>query len=298
LIRGSPLVEGVTHLVGHLVREIESALRDVLEPIAHYEQKAKDRGKTHEHEVRTILAELGLSETDGVGAAWLHIATSGLAEYAHRRALERPRSLDDGFRAVWDEVEGIFDVVLERFESRYLDLHDEADRLLQRPAPSQRDLKYVHTFLPNNPVTRFYFFGQLSHPGWLKPLADFGFFRDPPGMIRDEANGTISFPQWPVLRYLERMAGIEEQQETVLGIVLDVPATDNPYTHDGLAAILLKLPPRLARRAVGLLASWMPSTAFTLLAEKAGSLWPHELLSMVIGTKDSPCYGQCSTRNG
>src|SRR5262245_6857121 len=151
LIRGSPLVESVTHVVGHLVREIESALRDVLEPIAHYEhQKAKDRGKTHEHEVRTILSELGLSETDGVGAAWLHIASSGLAEYAHRRALERPRSLDDGFRAVWDEVEGIFDVVLERFESRYLDLHEEIDRLLRRTDPSQGDLKYVHTFLPNN----------------------------------------------------------------------------------------------------------------------------------------------------
>src|SRR2546421_3405659 len=75
-ILGSPPVESVTHLVGHLVREIESALRDVLEPIAHYEQhKTKDsRGKNHEHEVRTILGELGLSDTDGVGAAWLRIA--------------------------------------------------------------------------------------------------------------------------------------------------------------------------------------------------------------------------------
>ena len=77
---------------------------------------------------------------------------------------------------MWDEIENILDAVLDRFESRYLDLHDEIDRLLQRPVPSQTELKYVQTFVPNNPVTRFYFFGQLNHPGWLRPLADANFF--------------------------------------------------------------------------------------------------------------------------
>jgi hypothetical protein len=97
-------------------------------------------------------------------------------------------------------------VVLERFESRYLELHDEADRLLQKPAPSQADLKYLQTYLPNNPVTRFYFFGALSHPGWLQPLADAGFFREPPEAVRDEQKGTIAFPQWPVLRFLAKLS--------------------------------------------------------------------------------------------
>ena len=40
-----PYVESTTHLVSHLVREIESALRDVLEPIAHYERRIKVTGK-------------------------------------------------------------------------------------------------------------------------------------------------------------------------------------------------------------------------------------------------------------
>src|SRR5215207_11112968 len=55
----APYVESTTHLLSHLLREIESALRDVLEPIAHYEGRIKAKGnQSHEQEVRLILTEL------------------------------------------------------------------------------------------------------------------------------------------------------------------------------------------------------------------------------------------------
>ena len=107
-----PCVESTTHLMSHLLREIESALRDVLEPIAHYEGRVKAKGnQTHEQEVRLILAELGLSDRDGPGAAWLDIVQTGLHELAHRRSLERPRPFDEQFRALWGDVEIVLDAV-------------------------------------------------------------------------------------------------------------------------------------------------------------------------------------------
>jgi hypothetical protein len=99
-MRDGPVVESVTHLVGHLLREIEGALRDVLEPIAHYEQQktipACPRTGSPHH-----LRELGINEHDDVGVIRLQIARTGLAGYAHRRALERPRPVDENFRDVW-----------------------------------------------------------------------------------------------------------------------------------------------------------------------------------------------------
>ena len=35
-------------------------------------------------------------------------------------SLTRPRAVDREFREFWDEMEGILDIVLEKFESRYL----------------------------------------------------------------------------------------------------------------------------------------------------------------------------------
>ena len=37
--------------------------------------------------------------------------------------------------------------------------------------------------LPNNLVTRHYFFSHLDKTGWLRPLADAGMFSDPPAAV-------------------------------------------------------------------------------------------------------------------
>ena len=270
---GGPIVESTSHLVGHLLREIESALRDVLEPVTHYEGQIKKKAQgVHEQEVQIILRDLGIGEAEGPGALWLEIARRGLHGLAHRRSLDRPRPFDDQFRELWDEVESILDIVLERFESRFLDLHEEADRLLKKPTPSEADLKYLRDYLPNNPVTRFYFFGNLQYLGWLQPLADSGFFSDPPAATRDEAAGTIGFPQWPIATYLDRMAAYPAAQSGVVKILLTVPDTDNVSVHTALADVVLKLPASQATRLVDRIATWVSLSSFGLLPEKAGEI--------------------------
>jgi hypothetical protein len=272
-LMSGPVVESTTHLTSHLLREIESALRDVLEPIAHYEGRVKTKGtQSHEQEVRLILGELGLSDTEGPGAAWLDIVQRGLHELAHRRSLERPRPFDEQFSALWGDVEVVLDAVPQRFESRFLDLHDEADRLLSKTAPSKADLKYLKDYLPNNPVTRHYFFSNLQHPGWLEPLVQAGLFEDPPGAIHDAQAGTTSFPYWPVLDYLKRMATVPESQEAVATLLRQIPDVDNTLVHDGLTEVLLQLPPDRAAGLVDRVTTWVKRDTFMRLPEKAGEL--------------------------
>jgi hypothetical protein len=169
-------------------------------------------------------------------------------------------------------MEGVLDTVLERFETRYLDLHAEADRLLTVATPTSADLKVLRDYLPNNPVTRHYFFEGLQHPGWLQPLVDAGFFSDPPQTTRDSPAGTVLRPDWPVTAYLKRMASVPECRERVAQILRDIPETDNAVVHEALANVLLQLPADTAVGLVDRVAVWVKQDIFTRLAEKAGEL--------------------------
>ena len=144
--------------------------------------------------------------------------------------------------------------------------------MLSKTAPSKADLKYLKDYLPNNPVTRHYFFSNLQHPGWLEPLVQAGFFEDPPGAIHDAQAGTTSFPYWPVLDYLKRMATVPESQEAVTTLLRQIPDVDNTLVHDGLTQVLLQLPPNRAAGLVDRVTTWVKRDTFTRLPEKAGEL--------------------------
>src|SRR5437016_2058958 len=65
------------HLVGHSLREIESALRAVLESVAEREDRlrsAKRCGARHEDGIKAILRGLGFPETDQVAKASLGLS--------------------------------------------------------------------------------------------------------------------------------------------------------------------------------------------------------------------------------
>src|SRR5262249_15547414 len=83
-----------THLVAHLLREIESSIRDVLETVA---EKPKSK-RSHREEIRAILSALEIEETDPVAKGWLNLPGQdndyALHSRAHRDALSDPRTLD------------------------------------------------------------------------------------------------------------------------------------------------------------------------------------------------------------
>src|SRR5215813_2411514 len=66
LMATSPPFETTTHLVGHLLREIESALRAVLGTVADHTESPKKKGGLENHKpgIQAILKGLGIAETD------------------------------------------------------------------------------------------------------------------------------------------------------------------------------------------------------------------------------------------
>lgn len=176
-----PPLASKTHLVAHLLREVESGLRDVLETVTEQEARLKKGAKAaeaHKDEIRAILKELEIAETDPVAVAWLrlpgHDNAYGLASRAHRDALGAPRQVDAEFTEFWNQMEAILDTVLEKFEDHYIAWHKQFDELALKAAPTEADAKFLRLHSLNNLVALGDFFNRLSTPAWLKPLFDEG----------------------------------------------------------------------------------------------------------------------------
>jgi hypothetical protein len=80
LLAQDPQPRALTHLVGHLYREIEGAVRFVLDPVK------EKRG--HAASVQAVLGDLGMSADEEPAVFWLGLASGdrGLAMHAHRSA--------------------------------------------------------------------------------------------------------------------------------------------------------------------------------------------------------------------
>jgi hypothetical protein len=283
IMASTPALETTTHLVSHSLREIESALRDVLEPVMQrMEEEGKKRSsgaENHRNEIQAILKGLEIPETEPVAKAWLRVATKSdsyaLHSWAHRDALAGPRSPDEEFQSLWDEMQSILYVVLEKFEARYLKSIDLLDEILTRDVPGQDDLSKLRNNVPNNLSAIGYFFARLNSRAWLRPLWDEGFFRTPPLPEYDDEQGTINFSLWPQSRYLARMATASVDPELVIGIILSVSDTDNPFVHDDLMDAALALPAPLSAQIVPLAQKWQELPHQRFLNEKSGRLIEH-----------------------
>jgi hypothetical protein len=257
-------LESTAHLVGHLLREMESALRGVLKTI-----RSGDR-LSHEEEIRSILRSLGIPEGSETERAWLELARH-LHAVAHRCGLEAPRSLQEA-QALWEHTQTLMPVLLSGIRERFLDWFPLLDKILLEPTPTKEDVKRLVDDIPNNAVMRHYFFDRLENPEWIQLLLEKGLFRNPPSAEPDEEQGTINFPPWPEMRYLTRMA--RYKPELVAEIIGQMPDTDNAAVQRDLADALLEMPAETAARLLERAKKWAGSP-YLLLPEKLGALFVH-----------------------
>lgn len=281
ILDGAVQLETAAHAIAHNLREIESALRDVLVPLADQAKldaaRRRLKGKGHQAEVEAILDALGLADIPAAADTWLRLTDSdgeaGLARLAHRDALAGPRTLSQPLLRLVDDIQELLDTVLARFETRYTAYVQRLDLLLAKPVPSPVDIDELRNKIPNSLSTLGYFFDRLTHVGWLVPLRDAGYFQHSPSPIQHE-NGR-AFPQWPATRYLARGAAVSEAQETALAIALEIPSTENVRVQEDLADLALALPARLGRHLVERAREWIASPFQLLLPEKLGRLISH-----------------------
>jgi hypothetical protein len=125
---------------------------------------------------------------------------------------------------------------------------------LTKPTRSTLDKAVAH--LAKQGADR-YFFDRLNNPDWVAPLYERGYFRKPPGAIRNLEEGTIAYPDWPELRFLLRMA--PQCPETVGKIVVDMPETDNVSVHELLVQIGLSIPREASAELADEAVEWLES---------------------------------------
>lgn len=275
LMTESPPLESTTHLVSHLFREIESALRHVLEPLAKPERilENPDESAKHKTAILAILSYLNIPESDAISQAWLRLAERG-AEYslparAHRKDLSEPRPVDQDFLSFWEDSQTILKIVLDKFEAHYASVFEILDNSLAIDKPNSETTKELRNNVPQNTVTWGYFFGKLSNIEWLIPLKDAGFFENPPEPKFDDEKKTPRQIPWPQSQYLTRMASIYPEQ--VLKVILGLPDTENLFIHSDFADAALAMPPKLA-------AEWsMKEVCWINKHESIGLLLPQKL---------------------
>jgi hypothetical protein len=269
-----PALSSTTHLVGHLLREIESALRSVAETPAVKKDESKDG---HRQSILSVLSNLSIDQQEPAAQAWLSLANreSGLQAKAHRQALEPPRRADTGFLEFWDKMQMIFDFVLDKFEANYLNTNKTLDALLSKHTPTAEDARTLRQRTPNHFVSRRYFFDKLASPAWLPLLRAEEFFKSPPVPLVDAENETVRFLAWPESEFLVRMA--EGNPELVTEIVLEIPETDNGWVHADILDIGTRVPLPQAAQVAEKERQWLEKQThfWSNLPEKVSDLICH-----------------------
>lgn len=312
IMETDPPFGSATHLVGHLIREIESSLRWALEPykrrrpednrnqprlddanlllekagISRIEPIAKAWLKfieklepAHKDDIKALLKGLEIPESDPIAVTWLRLAGT-FQGHAHRDNLEPPRPVDDKFLQFWAEITDILLLVLEKLVTQYLNSFNFLDELLSKKTPSRDDARKLKLNVPNNAATYGYFFHRLNNPAWLTPLQSEKMFACPLKPIyepRDEGY-LVTYPFWPQSRYLVRMASSSEVavQQIVLEIALLIQ-TENISIHQDLLEIANALPAVRAAPLAQKESTWITNQTQLggLLPEKLGELIAH-----------------------
>ncbi|HUZ45719.1 MAG TPA: hypothetical protein VMW54_03695 [Terriglobia bacterium] len=247
--------DSTSHLVGHLIREIESALRYLLRPITEGSSSTEEppqENKSQKEVIKGILGALEIPADHQLARKWLAIAGK-LDRVAHRRNLFGPRELNDEFMNFWADVQTILDLMLAKVETRFLEFEKLMQGMLAHAIPTEKDLKILKSSIPYTLVAHRHFFRSLKSPLWLAPLRSAGFLKEVPTPIQDEAG--IAFPIWPPGEYLERVAAAVP--DVAYRVIMEAPNTDNIRAHDNFAEIATALPANQAAEWAAKEAAWI-----------------------------------------
>lgn len=236
-------LSSTSHLVGHLVREIESSLRAVLQPFA---QEAgtvrqitkKDEDEKHKFKIESILALLKIPFENDVAQRWLSQAPD-YHKWAHRESLSAPRPLDASLVAFFDEFEAILDYVLRRMEANYSWVFVRVDALAAKTPVEHADVVSLLESFPQDANVLMRFFERASDPSWLSLIRQQGMYDTPPEP-EIQPDNTVSMAAWPQTQLLVRFASV--LPDDVANTVNGIPPTDNVYVNAAIVDVARALP--------------------------------------------------------
>ena len=298
-------LSSTSHLVGHLLREIESSLLSVLAPVSpserdgllsKFEKLEEDLkvlltakgiseivdldkkiekfidalGETRAQIIQRILKTFDSGENDGLKTLWIKLS---LHKYAHRENLFEPRPVDDDFLKLWEHFQKVLDEILRRFESKYLLYHSAIDQISEEEPTTV--IKRLTQEIPNSWMLLKYFFSKIKgkSPAWLDVLDRKGFFSSPPAPVLDDEKGTIHFPPWPASEYLAFMA--KTTPGKVYEIIKKTPFTANIRICEDFLDAAADLPAAQTAELIGKILEWIKPPYSHFIPEKAAKIMVH-----------------------
>ena len=258
--------ETAPYLLAHITREIDGGLRDIL---SSDEDKAEIQKrltkeilakigdyntlKEYRGHIASILAALRIDDVDVLSdpndanirfaVRWIEVAPK-LVDFVHRHGPWKPPRSREEFEHLWYD----FEEVLADLVGSYLNLLKRLDRILAYKAPTKEIIGTLPNLLQSD-ARRAYFFRELTHLAWLKPLKDAGWF-DPeknPLPYEDPDNpGYRRIPIWYALEYVETIANHPERPidllvDIVNTIVDYANGTEKRIENDGTNRRLIKI---------------------------------------------------------
>ncbi|MBY8884780.1 hypothetical protein K7472_07965 [Streptomyces sp. PTM05] len=235
----------VTHLVSHLLREVESGLRAVISAF-------RAPGVAgHEASILAVLQALDIDHMDPIATTWLEMAGANsrynLARRAHRDGLGAPHAIDDEFRSFFNAFEILLDRVLEEFESRYDEVVQQVDALIALEQPTVAHARQVRQSLPQDPATQSRFFGGIG-PQWLEPLVSAGFFLAPLPPQPYGDGGLMRLDMWPESSYIARIAA--NQPQAAVTAAMNIPHSKNARVNGDIVSVGLAVPAEYGQQLV------------------------------------------------
>src|SRR5699024_8861983 len=130
MLSGDHELESETHLISHLLREIESSVRDA----ARTQDEKASGSKSHQKDIKNILKKLDIPLEHPVSETWLQLADSNFEfqfrKLAHRDSFNPPRERHDQIEEVWEGFLYVIDEVVDKLQGRYFSAIEVIDTIL------------------------------------------------------------------------------------------------------------------------------------------------------------------------
>lgn len=282
-------------IAAHALRELESTLRTILAApmdakadVTPEEQQLQDEAisqlralgykeailaqarralaprVTHKALINRILARLDLPTDGDVARLWFDI--TDINKRVHQRSFHDSLVVDDEFRR--DYVDPFHKLIRELA----LALKKQYATLLFRCAEiaKMEPKSGVNAFLGELPGAfqlQAYFFDTLESEAWLPVLEGKGLLKEPLILTGEEQAG-VRFRQWPISRYLLRMASSKDSvtRGLVVAATRSLKGTNHPDVQSAVIEIIARLPAAEAKD--------LTEVVLDLLAPETG-VFPH-----------------------
>lgn len=247
-------------LIPLLLSLIEQKLRTVLLPAGFTPQPGED---ARAQEIRDIAAAYELAPESQ--RHWL-CCLDRLDQAREEGSTDPARA--PGLGALLADCEELFRSLLDVLGNNYLAVLSQLKSM--EDEPDVNALRALLARLPESGVVQERLIEKLpKNSRYLDVLHRLGFFRRPPGPVRDRQGELRPDPDWSALRYLAKLVPLHPDE--VARVLHEIPLTENRSVHCQMAELAATLPGPLA-------AEWTLRELTWLKTQQTGRMRLHEPL--------------------